>query len=87
VGFDHRIRPAASAGSGGPNGPPGAAARARRQIPRGSPWGRTGDNAGQAVRSGDQGAEALGQVDIMSVMSSEEREGFWQAGCRYLQPA
>ncbi len=36
---------------------------------------------------GHKGSGALRKVDIMSVMSSRVREGFWQAGCGSLQPA
>jgi len=59
-----------------------------RQIHGGAPGGGRAPLAQMAERSEDQGAQALGQVDIMSVMSSEEREGFWQAGCApSMQPA
>jgi hypothetical protein len=78
----NKIRSAASAGSGGP--PRAlwrAAARARRQFHGGAPGGGRALTQDRRCEVRNQGAEALGQVDIMLVMSSEEREGFWQAGC------
>jgi hypothetical protein len=55
-------------------------------------WGAPFGADGRATTKGVRGLrtwslEALGKVDIMLVMSSEGREGFWRAGCRYLQPA
>jgi hypothetical protein len=49
----------------------------------GSPWGRTGAAAHNPVRSTEPGRpEPWAKVDIMFVMSSAAREGFWRAPCR-----
>jgi len=46
--------------------------------------GRTGTDGGTEQ---GPGSGSLGASRHNMVMSSEEREGFWQAGCRSLQPA
>ncbi len=56
-------------------------------IPLGAPGGGRASRHRRWCEVRTRSLKALGQVDIMSVMSSEVREGFWQAGCRSLQPA
>jgi hypothetical protein len=46
------------------------------------PLGADGPRTGaDGTKHRTRALKALGQVDIMSVMSSEDREGFWRAGC------
>ena len=52
-----------------------------------SPWGWPVKLVERLCGVGKRTHKALWQEDIMRVMSSGVREGFWRAGCCFLQPA